>query len=160
MRHLGDVTPCLYQVRSCRGHGGNAPQMKNTTWISPPGLLTTNFCEVLITCIKFLPPQMRAKEDIAPQVNVSSYVAGLYTKRGIATNHYYFIHIHPIFSGYCTFLALFPSISTLYNVSTNIFTYNKSIQQWMIIFFPSISIMQWFRQVWGFAVEILSANNL
>ena len=45
--------------------------------LPPTELLTIEFCYVPVPCKKFLPPKVRGKEDIAPQVNVSSYVAVL-----------------------------------------------------------------------------------
>ena len=57
------------------GTGGNAPQMKKTYMNLPPHRIIDNIIFAKpVSCITFLPPKVRGKEDIAPQVNVSSYV--------------------------------------------------------------------------------------
>ena len=73
LRRRLNITILSNQARRGRG---NAPQMKKPTWMCPPqNYWKLNFCYVHVSCIKFLPPKVKGKGDIAPQVNVSSYVA-------------------------------------------------------------------------------------
>ena len=56
------------QARSCRGHGGvMPPKWKNRHEFAPPpeDYWQHNFSYVPVSCIKFLPPKVRRKGDIA-----------------------------------------------------------------------------------------------
>ena len=68
MQFYSENTLNREQARSCRGHGGNAPQMKNRhEFASPPtGLLTTEFS--LGTCFLYaiLAPQGEGKGRYCP----------------------------------------------------------------------------------------------